>query len=133
MFVCTVVNKQDMGLFLYINITMTTVTFQFHCCVLACLCKCAPVYASLRVCCKKKKKITLTVASQRGPWALKLRRRGSIGSQKAVLFNTDVCNPLPLDFRSPFLSSAHVCINAHTHTHTRQPPAVRSPGGSEAH
>ncbi|KAI4821373.1 hypothetical protein KUCAC02_029307, partial [Chaenocephalus aceratus] len=34
------------------------------------------------------RKITLTVASQREPWALKLRRRGRAGSQKAVLFST---------------------------------------------
>lgn len=111
---------------------MTTVTFQSHCCAVICLPEYAPVCIPASVCCKKKKKkkeITLTVVSQREPWALELRRRGCTGSQKAVLFSTDVCTtPPPPTSALPF-SLWNTC----THTHAHKPPAVRSPGGSEAH
>lgn len=61
-----VVNQQDPGLFhfLYINITMTTVTFQSRCCAVIYLPECAPVCASLQVCVEKKR---------RSPWLWPVR------------------------------------------------------------
>lgn len=65
-----------------------------------------------------KEKITLTVVSQREPWAAKLRRWGCTGSQKAVLFSTTVCSPRPLNSLS-FLSVS--------------PSSWEVPGDSKAH
>lgn len=110
---------------------MTTVTFQFHCCVLACLCKCAPVYASLRVCCKKKKNHLDCGQSERAV-GTETEKAGLNRLPKGCSVHHRRLQPPPL--RLPLsLPLFCTCVHKCTHTHTHQPPAVRSPGGSEAH
>lgn len=82
-----------------------------------CVSVCVPVGV-----CVVEQKITLTVASQREPWALKLRRRGRTDSQKAVLLSTAVCSP-SLDSAS----ASHSPSLSHTH-----PSSWEVPGGTEA-
>lgn len=116
---CAVVNQQDMGLFhfLFINITMTTVTFQSHCCAVICLPEYAPVCIPASVCCNKKKKKGdhLDCGQSERAVGTETQKAGLNRLPEGCSVQHRRLHPTPTpDFRSPFLSLEHM----HTHMHT---------------